>query len=48
MSAFAFDLHQVLHAVRRRPGFFAVAALTLGVGFAAHFAAFAIVDRLVL
>ena len=48
MAAFWFDLRQVLRSVRRQPAFFAVAALTLGVGFAAHFAAFGIVDRLLL
>jgi predicted permease len=48
MAAFAFDLQHVLHAIRRRPGFFGVAALTLGIGFAAHFAAFRVVDRLLL
>ena len=48
MSAFAFDLRHVMQAIARRPAFFVVAALTLGVGFAAHFTAFAIVDRLLL
>jgi putative ABC transport system permease protein len=48
MAALWFDLRQVLRAIRRQPVFFTVAALTLGVGFAAHFAAFGIVDRLLL
>ena len=48
MAALWFDLRQVLRAMRRQPLFFAVAALTLGVGFAAHFTAFGIVDRLLL
>ena len=48
MAAFVFDLQDVLQSIRRRPGFFVVATLTLAVGFAAHFAAFGIVDRLLL
>ena len=48
MAAFVFDLQHVLQSIRRRPGFFVVAALTLAIGFAAHFAAFGIVDRLLL
>ena len=47
-SGFAFDMRQALHAVRRQPAFFAAAAATLAVGFASHFAAFAVVDRLLL
>jgi predicted permease len=48
MAGFRFDLRQVLRSIRRQPAFFAVAALTLGVGFAAHFAAFGVIDRLLL
>jgi predicted permease len=48
LSSFWFDLRQVLRSVRRQPSFFAVAALTLGIGCAAHFAAFVVVDRLLL
>jgi putative ABC transport system permease protein len=48
MSAFWFDVQHVMQAVRRRPAFFIVATLTLVTGFAAHFAAFGIVDRLLL
>ena len=48
MAGFWFDLRHVLRSTRRQPAFFAVAALTLGIGFAAHFAAFGIVDRLLL
>ena len=48
MAGFWFDLREVFRSVHRQPLFFAVAALILGVGFAAHFGAFAIVDRLLL
>ena len=47
-TALAFDARQALRAVRRMPSFFAIAAVTLAVGFSAHFAAFTIVDRLLL
>lgn len=47
-SGVGFDFRQALRSVRRGPAFFAVAALTLAVGFAAHFTAFAVVDRLLL
>jgi predicted permease len=48
MSAFVFDVRQVSRAVRRRPGFFAVASLTLAIGCAAHLSAFVILDRILL
>ena len=48
MAAWWFDLRQLVRAVRRQPAFFVLAALTLGVGFAAHLAAYGIVDRLLL
>ena len=48
MAALSFDLRQLLRAVWRQPGFFAVAALTLAVGFAAHLSAFTLVDRMLL
>ena len=47
-TALAFDVLQTLRALARMPSFFTVAALTLAVGFAAHFAAFTVVDRLLL
>jgi predicted permease len=50
-SAFAgawFDARQAARSMRRMPSFFALAAATLAIGFAAHFAAFGIVDRLLL
>ena len=47
-TALAFDARQALRAVRRMPSFFAIAAVTLAVGFSAHFAAFTVVDRLLL
>jgi predicted permease len=48
MTAAAFDARQAVRALRRMPSFFAFAALTLAIGFAAHFAAFTVVDRLLL
>ena len=45
---FAYEARQAWRAVRRMPSFFALASITLAVGFAAHFAAFGIVDRLLL
>jgi predicted permease len=48
MSAFVFDLRQVARAVRRQPGFFAVASLTLAIGCAAHLSAFTLLDRILL
>ncbi len=48
MSGFLFDLRQVFRAASRQRAFFVVAALTLGVGFAAHLSAFSLVDRLLL
>ena len=48
MSGLMFELRQVLHAARRQRAFFAAAALTLGVGFAAHLSAFSLLDRLLL
>ena len=47
-TALAFDARQALRAVRRMPSFFVLAGLTLAVGFSAHFAAFTVVDRLLL
>ena len=47
-SAIWFDTRQALRSMRRMPAFFVLASLTLAVGFAAHFAAFTIVDRLLL
>jgi predicted permease len=47
-TALAFDARQAFRAVRRMPSFFALAGLTLAVGFGAHFAAFTVVDRLLL
>jgi predicted permease len=47
-TAFTFDARQAVRAVRRMPSFFALAGLTLAIGFAAHFAAFTVVDRLLL
>ena len=48
MSALWFEWRQTLRAARREPAFFAIAAVTLAVGFAAQFAAFGVVDRLLL
>ena len=48
MSAWVFDLKQVLRALRRQPSFFAIASVTLAVGFAAHLSAFSVVDRMLL
>src|SRR5687767_7272850 len=48
MSAFLFDVHHALRAIRRQPAFFATAAATLAIGFAAHLSAFAVVDRMLL
>ena len=48
MSAFVFDIRQAVRAVRRHPGFFAVASLTLAVGCAAHLSAFTLLDRILL
>jgi predicted permease len=47
-SALWFDLRQAIRSVRRMPAFFLLAGATLAVGFSAHFAAFTIVDRLLL
>jgi predicted permease len=47
-SALAFDARQAIRAVRGMPSFFVLAGLTLAIGFSAHFAAFTIVDRLLL
>ena len=47
-SAVWFDLRQALRSVRRMPAFFVLAGATLAIGFSAHFAAFTIVDRLLL
>ena len=44
----AFDARQALRAMRRVPSFFVLAAVTLAVGFGALFAAFTVVDRLLL
>ena len=43
-----FDIRQAVRSMRRMPAFFMLAAVTLAVGFTAHFAAFGIVDRLLL
>ena len=43
-----FDTRQAIRSMRRMPAFFVLAAVTLAVGFTAHFAAFGIVDRLLL
>ena len=48
MSAWLFDLKQVLRAIRCRPAFFSIASVTLAVGFASHLAAFSVVDRMLL
>lgn len=48
MAALSFDLRQLVRSIARQPGFFAVASLTLAVGFAAHLAAFTVVDRMLL
>ena len=48
MAALGFEVRQLFRAVRRQPGFFTVAALTLAVGFAAHLSAFTLVDRMLL
>lgn len=48
MSGFLFDLRHVTRAVRRQPGFFAVASLTLAIGCAAHLSAFTLLDRMLL
>jgi predicted permease len=48
VTALSFDARQAVRALRRMPSFFALAALTLAIGFAAHFAAFTVVDRLLL
>lgn len=42
------EMRQVARSARRQPGFFAVAAITLGIGVTAHLSAFSIVDRLLL
>ena len=47
-AALAFDARQAVRALARMPSFFALAAVTLAIGFAAHFAAFTVVDRLLL
>jgi predicted permease len=48
MTAFSFDLRQALRGLRRQPLMFLVAALTLGIGFAAHLTSFSVIDRLLL
>ena len=48
VAAFSFDLRQLFRAVRRQPAFFAIASVTLGIGFAAHLSAFSLVDRMLL
>jgi predicted permease len=48
LSGLAFDARQAVRAVRRMPSFFVLAGATLAIGFSAHFAAFTIVDRLLL
>jgi hypothetical protein len=48
MSAWMFDMKQVLRAIRMQPAFFAIASLTLAIGFASHLAAFSVVDRMLL
>jgi predicted permease len=47
-SAVWFDLRQAGRAVARMPAFFLLAGATLAIGFSAHFAAFTVVDRLLL
>ena len=48
MSALLFDVNHALRTIRRRPAFFATAAATLAIGFAAHLSAFTVVDRMLL
>ena len=48
MSALLFDVKQVFRAIRRQPAFFAIASVTLAIGFAAHLSAFSVVDRMLL
>jgi predicted permease len=48
MTSICVDLRAVWQTARRRPAYFVVAALTLGVGYGAHFAAFGLIDRLLL
>ena len=48
MSAFVFDVRQAARSVRRHPGFFTVASLTLAIGCAAHLSAFVLLDRILL
>ena len=48
MSAWWFDVKQVLRTIRRQPAFFSIASVTLAIGFASHLAAFSVVDRMLL
>jgi predicted permease len=48
LAALIVDLRHLLRGWIRRPAFFVVAASTLGVGFAAYFAAFTAIDQLLL
>ena len=48
MSAWLFDVRQVLRAIRCQPAFFTIASFTLAIGVASHLAAFSVVDRMLL
>ena len=47
-TGLVFDARQALRSMRRLPSFFVLASVTLAVGFGALFAAFSVVDRLLL